>query len=102
EIFMYNPHKGESIYVDNIRISTAKEVQPKVITKFPVLGTDLIVSGESSGVRELGLKLKDRWTKPEQKTLDQIEGEFRAQCDELKKKHPKAVLAVFRDGANGY
>src|SRR5262249_33996661 len=36
EIFMYSPHEGESIYVDNIRLSTEKEDRPKVITKFPV------------------------------------------------------------------
>ncbi len=101
EIFMYSPHEGESIYVDNIRLSTAKDVQPKVITKFPVLGTDLVVSGEISGVRELGMKLKDRWTKPEKKTLEQVEGEFRREYDELQKKHPNAILAVFRDGEKG-
>src|SRR5256885_9436675 len=50
-------------------------------TKFPVLGTDMVVSG----VRELGQRLKDRWTKPETKTLDQAEGELRTLCDELKK-----------------
>jgi len=102
EIFMYTPHQGESIYVDNIRISTAKDVQPKAVTTFPVLGADLVVSGEISGVRELGQKLKDRWKKPEKKTLEQIEGEFRRQYDELKKKHPGAVLAVFRDGEKGH
>ena len=102
EIFMYNPHKGESIFVDNIRISTAKEAPTKAITKFPVLGTDLVVSGEISGVRELGEKLKDQWRKPEKKTLAQVETEYRAAYDRLKKKHPGAVLAVFRDGEKGY
>jgi hypothetical protein len=102
EIFMYKPHKGESIYVDNIRISTAKEEPPKTITKFPVLGTDLVVSGEISGVRELGMKLKDRWRKPEEKTLAQVEAEIRAAYDRLKDKHPGAVLAHFRDGEKGF
>src|SRR5206468_1690416 len=89
EIFMYAPHEGESIYVDNIRLSTAREVSPLETTKFPVLGTDLVVSG----VRELGKKLKDQWAKPEMKSLDQLEGELRAQFAELKKKHPNTVLA---------
>jgi hypothetical protein len=102
EIFMYNPHKDEAIYVDNIRLSTVKESPPKVVTKFPVLGTDLVVSGQISGVKELGEKLKDRWTKPEKKTLEEVEGDFRSLYDELKKKHPAAVLAVFRDGEKGY
>ena len=102
EIFMYTPHRGEAIFVDNIRLSTAKELPPKPVTKFSVLGTDLIVSGEISGVRELGLKLRDRWSKPEKKTLEQVEQEFRTLHGELKKKHPRAVLAVLRDGERGY
>jgi hypothetical protein len=102
EIFMYNPHDGESIYVDNIRLSNVKDDRPKAITRFPVLGTDLVVSNERSGVRELGLKLKDHWTPPEKKTLEQVENAYQGQYEELKKKHPEAVLAVFRDGEKGY
>jgi hypothetical protein len=98
EIFMYNPHDGESIYVDNIRLSTVKEDAPKVTTKFQVLGTDM----EVSGVKELGKNLKERWTKPEAKTLEKVEADIKSQYDELKKKHPSAVLALFRDGDKGY
>jgi hypothetical protein len=97
EMFLYAPHEGESIYVDNIRLSTVKESPQPDMTKFAVLGTDLAVTG----VRELGLKLKDRWTKPENKSLEQVEAEFRAQYDTLKKTHPAAVLAVLRDGETG-
>lgn len=102
EIFMYNPHEGESIYVDNIRITTAKESKPPVITQFPVAGTDLVVSGENSGVSELSRKLKSAWKKPEAKSLEQVEREFRACYEELKQQHPGAVLAVFRDGETGF
>ena len=102
EIFMYKPHKGESIFVDDIRISTAKQGPAKTSTKFPVLGTDLVVSGDISGVRELGKKLKDRWVKPEKKTLAEVEAEFRVTYDRLKKEHPGAILAVLRDGEKGY
>jgi hypothetical protein len=98
EIFLYNPHDGESIHVDNIRLSTAKETKPPVVTKFSVLGTDLVVTG----VQELGKQLKEQWKKPEVKSLEQIEDEFRAQYAELKKKHPRAILAVLRDGEKGY
>jgi hypothetical protein len=98
EIFMYNPHEGESIYVDNIRMATAKEIKPPAETMFTVLGTDLKVSG----VRELGKKLKESWKKPEAKGLEQVEAEFQALYNDLKKKHPRAVLAVLRDGAKGY
>jgi hypothetical protein len=98
EIFMYAPHEEESIYVDNIRLSTVKEVTPTATTRFPVLGTDMVVTS----VQDLGKILKDRWTKPEMKTLDQVEGELRTQYAELKKKHPTAVLTVLRDGEKGF
>jgi hypothetical protein len=102
EIFMYSPHEGESIYVDNIRLSTAKEVPPPAITKFPVAGADLVVSGETAGVRELGQKLKSAWKRPEAKTLEQVEAELRSQFEEMKKTHPRAVLARFCEGDQGF
>ena len=41
EIFMYRPHDGESIAVDNIRLSGAREPKPgPTKTVFRVLGTD--------------------------------------------------------------
>ncbi len=93
EIFMYSPHEGESIWVDNIRLIGKKDKEPEIKRSFTVLGTDLTVSG----VQELGKKLKDQWKKPEPKTVDQLEAEFKAQ-------HEKkgVVLAVLRDGENGY
>ena len=66
----------------------AKGDPEKKITKFRVVGGDLAASGEEvtvPGVRELGQKLKGRWQKPVQKTLEQVEADFRAQYDELKK-----------------
>jgi hypothetical protein len=98
EIFMYHPHDGEVIYVDNIRISPTKETQPGTKTAFQVLGTDMVVSG----VLELGKKLRSQWKPPEPKTLAQIEEEFKARYAELKKTHPRAVLAILRDGEKGY
>jgi hypothetical protein len=98
EIFMYNPRPGESIYVDNIRLSTAKDETKPAKQQFKVLGTDWTVSG----VQELGKKLEKDWKAPVAKTVDQLEEEFRALHTELKRKHPGAVLAIFRDGENGY
>jgi hypothetical protein len=95
---MYTPRKGESIFVDNIRLLKAKETPPAAKTKFRVAGTDMVVSG----VMELGKKLKDRWVRPEAKTLAQVEADFRTTYETLKKKHPRAVLAVFRDGDRGF
>src|SRR5262249_24687431 len=66
--------------------------------QFKVLGTDWSVGG----VQELGKKLEKEWKAPAAKTVDQIEEDFRALHAELKKKHPGAVIAIFRDGENGY
>src|SRR5207253_7215736 len=109
EIFMYSPKDGESIYVDEIFLSARKQSSGTTALTFPLAGTDLGLSGKSGtgvssaqAVIELGKKLKGNWTRPAAKTLDQVEDEFRAQYAELKKKHPKAVLAILRDGENGY
>jgi hypothetical protein len=98
EIFQYNPRPGETLYVDNICLSTGKEEQPKSAARFSVLGTGL----EVSGVRELGQKLKKHWTRPKDMTLEQVEGNFKSLYQDLRKEHPGAVLAVFRDGDKGY
>jgi hypothetical protein len=110
EIFMYNPHDGESIYVDNIRLTAEKQAAPSAKVRFTVGGTDWELSQVSSAtsnpsadaVIALGKRLKDRWTKPEAKTVAQIEKEVKDQYAELKKKHPRAVLAILRDGEKGY
>jgi hypothetical protein len=52
EIFLYAPHPGESIWIDNIRLSPRKEKEPESKREFRVLGTDWTVSG----VAELGKK----------------------------------------------
>jgi hypothetical protein len=109
EIFMYNPHPGEAIYIDNIRLSATKDEQPAAKTTFAVAGTDWVLDGVNStgvlsagAVAELGKKLKAGWTNSEERTVGQVEEEFAAQYGELKKKHPRAVLAVLRDGEKGY
>src|SRR5262249_30473715 len=51
EIFMYNPHAGEVIHLDNIRLSRTKEEQLAAKMSFTVAGTDFRVDGvNSSGV----------------------------------------------------
>jgi hypothetical protein len=56
----------------------------------------------AGAVIELGKKLKADWTKSEDRTVAQLEEEFAAQYRRLKKKHPRAVLAILRDGEKGY
>jgi hypothetical protein len=98
EIFMYKPHVDEAIHVDNIRLSTAKEESAGAKPQFQVLGTDMVVSG----VQELGKKLQGAWKKPADRTVAEVEAEFRQRYETLKKDHPKAVLAILRDGEKGY
>jgi len=71
---------------------------PEGLAEVPkVLGTPWVVSG----VQELGKRLKEKWTAPAEKTLEQVESEFRVQAEELQKSHPGAVAAVFRNGEPG-
>jgi hypothetical protein len=98
EIFLYAPHPGESIWIDNVRLLSKKDKETEPKKEFRVAGTDMVVSG----VAELGKKLKDQWKPPVVQTVDQVEADFKAQYEALKKDHPKAVLASFRDGENGY
>ena len=112
EIFMYDPHPGESLLLEGVRLSTNTapipgsdfNVFPKKADggggkpEFTVLGTNLTVTD----VGDLGKRLRDKWVQQESKSLEQIESEFRAQYEEFKKTHPKAVLAVFRDADKGF
>jgi hypothetical protein len=98
EIFMYNPRDGEVIYVDNIRLTSEKTVTPPAKNEFTVLGMDMRVAN----VQDLGKKLKDRWQQPTNRTVAEVEDAFRKRFDEIKKEHPRAVLAILRDGEKGY
>ena len=100
---MYHPHEGESIFVDNIRLTNEKLPLP-MPREFTVAGTDWKLSGASSAnaVQALGKQLKDKWTPPQARTLGQVEEDFQARFDELRKTHPKAVRAVLRDGEKAY
>jgi hypothetical protein len=102
EIFMYNPRDGESIHVDNIRLGNDK-LPAREKVKIAIQGTDWTVSGGSvDGCRELARNVAHLWTPPAAVTVDQVEEDFRSTFAELKKRHPKAVLTVLRDGEKGY
>jgi hypothetical protein len=103
EIFMYSPHDGESIHLDNIRLSNDKIDSPQTKQKFAIQGTEWTVSGGSAeACRELGRNLAHLWNKPATKTIDEVEEEFNAKYAELKKRYPKAVMTILRDGEKGY
>ncbi|MGA2621718.1 MAG: DNRLRE domain-containing protein, partial [Thermoguttaceae bacterium] len=115
EIIMYAPHDGETLYVDDIRVSTevpatatpphGEHVKPgdKVrfyprLGKIPVLGLDI----EVANAAELAKRMTDPWVPPQDKTVKQVEAEFSALYDRLKKEHPRAVMAIFRNGQRGF
>jgi len=98
EIFFYSPQAGETMEVGAIRLLAEKTAPPASSARFKVAGTDL----EAAHVRELATKLKGKWTKPEPVTVDKVESEFRALYATIKADHPRAVLATFRDGEEGY
>ncbi len=123
-LHIYRPTEGQALYVDNGRLSgekptrnifydplwgpyciygqsmfnTADFLKSGKLPEFRVAGTDLVVADCAA----LAAKLKDKWTAPAARTLDQVEADFQKKYEETKKKHPKAVLAVFRDGQPGY
>jgi hypothetical protein len=121
-IGMFRPEKGQTLLVSNVRLSTdwpppkvtgwyspynhdgystavAREYQRTgAVTKFKVLGTDM----EVDSLPDLAKRLKDKWVKPEAKTIEQVEAEFKMAFDALKQDHPRAVLAILRDGEKGW
>ena len=121
-IGMFRPQDGQTLTVSNIRLtsdwpepritgwyspynhdgyssSVAREFQRTgKITRFRVLGSDL----EVADLPEL-LKLKqESWSRPKPKTIDQVEAEFQAGFDAMKPQHPRALMAILRDGERGY
>lgn len=103
EIFMYRPRVDESIYVDNIRLTTEKVAAP-VVSEFTLLETNERLSGKSSAdaVIAFGKQSKDKWTPPVPRAMAQVEADFRGQFAKFKADHPKAVLAILRDGEKGF
>lgn len=121
-IGMFQPEKGQTLLVSNVRLSTdwpapkvlgwyspynhdgystavARETaRTGVLTKFKVLGADM----EVADLPDLARRLKDKWAKPEAKTMDEVEAGFKSEFDRLKKDHPRAVLAILRDGEKGW
>jgi hypothetical protein len=98
EIFFYRPRPGETMDVASIRLLREKTASAPASTRFKVAGTDL----EAPNVRELAKKLKEKWTRPEPTSVDKVESEFRSLYAKIKADHPRAVLARFREGENGY
>lgn len=121
-IGMFQPEKGQTLLVGNVRLSPDWPV-PKVlgwyspynhdgysaaaareyartgaVPKFKVFGADL----EVESLPDLAKRFKDKWAKPEPRTIEQVEAEFKSQFEKIKKDHPRAVLAILREGEKGW
>src|SRR5262249_20965160 len=103
EVFIYRPRDGETIYLDNVRLSRARLPAPTP-TRFSVAGTDWVLSGTSSAqaVIELGKKLKAEWKPRTTRSGEDVEADVRKRFDAVKTEHPDAVLVTLRDGEKGY
>ena len=103
----YRPLAGEVITIDNIRVESAvdakadnaKSPNDTAGAKFKVLGTKLEVANVNELMKKLGAKA---CAPPPEKTIEEVEAAFKAQYEKIKTAHPKAVLAVLRDGQKGY
>ena len=98
EIFFYTPHPDEGIEVRGLRLLREKSSTGSPGVRFKVAGTSM----ETANIRELAKTRKEKWTKPEPTTVDQIEREFEKEYAKIQGEHPKAKLLKFRDGENGY
>jgi len=103
EIFMYRPHDGESIHIDNIRLSNDKTMPEPSKQKFTIHGTDWMVSGSGSaeGCRELGRNLAHLWNAPAARTVEEVEEEFRARHAEFKNAIRKLSWRSFATARKG-
>lgn len=121
-IGMFQPEKGQTLLVSNVRLSpdwpapkvlgwyspynhdgysaaAAREyARTAAVPKFKVLGTEL----EVESLPDLAKRFKDQWAKPEPKTMEQVETEFQSEFAKIKKDHPGAVLAILREGEKGW
>jgi hypothetical protein len=119
---MFRPEKDQALLVGDVRLSpdwpppkilgwyspynqdgysaaVARDyARTGAVAKFKVLGTDL----EVADLPDLAKRLKDKWAKPEPKTIEQVEAEFKAEFDRLKRDHPGAVRALLREGETGW
>jgi hypothetical protein len=121
-IGMFQPEKGQTLLVSNVRLSpdwpapkvlgwyspynhdgysaaAARDyARTRIVPKFKVLGTDL----EVESLPDLAKRFKERWVKPEPRTIEHVEADFKAEFDRFKKDHPNAVLAILREGEKSW
>lgn len=121
-IGMFRPEKSQTLLVSNVRLgtdwpppqvlgwyspynhdgysvaATRDFLRAGTIPKFKVLGTEL----EVENLPDLAKRFKDKWSKPEPKTIEQVEAETKAEFEKIKKNHPQAVFAILRQGEQNW
>jgi len=122
EIYMLRPRRGESISIDNIRLSTQRpdhttpfrERNPHYVgedltrtAKYPwyPMPERLTVYGENvtaRSARELADKKKHLWRMPKERSYKEVLDAWKKLYEEWRARKPKAVMAVFRRGGKGY
>jgi hypothetical protein len=87
------------LYRDGFSTAVARESdRTRSLPKFRLAGTDVSVGD----VGELGKMLRPTWKAPAPSTVDQEIEEFSMRVAEVRKTKPKAMMAVLRDGDDGY
>ena len=128
QIYMFCPKKRETIYLDDIGVSTKNvrteaaysqynpifiaergflsyddarlKTYPKLDRKIKILGAGI----EAETSKELYSKIKSlkAWPPPVEMTVEQAEKEFKDDFERIKKEKPGAVMAIFRYGDAGF
>ncbi|MCL2639322.1 MAG: hypothetical protein FWD53_00605 [Phycisphaerales bacterium] len=118
EIALYNPDDGDSVIINDIHLS---KLWPKETTAYrwrnPCMAGERIpqypfldrpwkvlgIDGEFTNPATFAQTFKEKFPTPEKPlSIDDVESAFRAKYDALKKDHPNAVLAIFRQGDKGF
>jgi len=110
EIALYDSIEGESIFVDNVRLSRhrpdardiplsqQKDYMPTQGQLFEVMGKDYKVKD----LADLSDRLKASWEEPVERSVQEVETSFLKKYQDVVEKHPKAKLAILRNGQEGY
>ena len=110
EIALYDALEGESIFVDNIRLSKelpeAKDIPLSQLNEYiPTRGKLFEVMGEGTKVKDfadLAGRLKGSWKKPHEPSVEEVEASFLEQYNKILKEHPKAKFAILRNGQKAW
>jgi hypothetical protein len=120
EILLYDAQDGDTLHVDNVRISdkplkSATPFRQRAIKylgenyqnystavqldrKIKVLG----IEGEFENVVDFAKKHESRWVSPADHSINDVETTFKETFQEFLKNTPRAKLAFFRTGDTGF